>query len=407
MGVVWTDEREAQLVKMWHAGLTTSQIAAELGNVTRNAVVSKAARLGLQRRQAPPPVPRRAGWWSRRFGAGEVAEPPPVVPTLRPAAIEPLIRRDKLSLPTRLVKSDLDERAIKAALRALRQQLKELAADLAHAVNAGHSPNIDKRVISFLQKLSDRIPTGRPTQDVLFLLGHEQETLEHYAATANDEWPPLLSGRYLSVTRAFDRTLRQFPKWRLFKQNASRDRLTSEQTQRALELSVDFSHALCEPDAREQVDQQLPDTLNGLRQRLPSGTTDASEDLLAFDIVVRGSNELADDLITSMDNVVKLIADIALAGAKALFDAGVASSTLARDAAAAFWKTARPSIVDSAGKAGKAVGPRLILWCTRILRAAATVGAVKLTGLAGAIARLVDVFPDTFGWIHPILRFLQ
>jgi GcrA cell cycle regulator len=49
----WTDERIDALRKMWEAGQTASQIAEELGGVSRNAVIGKAHRLGLQSRPSP------------------------------------------------------------------------------------------------------------------------------------------------------------------------------------------------------------------------------------------------------------------------------------------------------------------------------------------------------------------
>ncbi|MGF7170286.1 GcrA cell cycle regulator [Sphingobium xanthum] len=49
----WTDERIEQLRQMWERGMTASQIADELGGVSRNAVIGKAHRLGLQARPSP------------------------------------------------------------------------------------------------------------------------------------------------------------------------------------------------------------------------------------------------------------------------------------------------------------------------------------------------------------------
>jgi GcrA cell cycle regulator len=49
-GVTWTDERVEQLKKLWSDGLSASQIAAEIGNVSRNAVIGKVHRLGLSGR---------------------------------------------------------------------------------------------------------------------------------------------------------------------------------------------------------------------------------------------------------------------------------------------------------------------------------------------------------------------
>ncbi|AKH41113.1 GcrA cell cycle regulator [Altererythrobacter atlanticus] len=49
----WTEERIATLTKMWEGGATASQIAEELGGVSRNAVIGKAHRLGLKSRPSP------------------------------------------------------------------------------------------------------------------------------------------------------------------------------------------------------------------------------------------------------------------------------------------------------------------------------------------------------------------
>ena len=46
----WTDERVELLKKLWSDGLSASQIAAELGGITRNAVIGKVHRLGLSGR---------------------------------------------------------------------------------------------------------------------------------------------------------------------------------------------------------------------------------------------------------------------------------------------------------------------------------------------------------------------
>ncbi len=49
----WTDERIERLKNMWAKGATASQIADELGGVSRNAVIGKAHRLGLEQRPSP------------------------------------------------------------------------------------------------------------------------------------------------------------------------------------------------------------------------------------------------------------------------------------------------------------------------------------------------------------------
>lgn len=49
----WTDDRIAILKELWDKGLSASQIATELGGVTRNAVIGKAHRMGLSSRPSP------------------------------------------------------------------------------------------------------------------------------------------------------------------------------------------------------------------------------------------------------------------------------------------------------------------------------------------------------------------
>jgi GcrA cell cycle regulator len=66
----WTDERVETLKKMWAEGQSASQIAKELGGVTRNAVIGKVHRLGL----------------SNRVGGGASEEEPEVAVAPAPAA---------------------------------------------------------------------------------------------------------------------------------------------------------------------------------------------------------------------------------------------------------------------------------------------------------------------------------
>lgn len=53
----WTDERVETLKKMWGDGQSASQIAKELGGVTRNAVIGKVHRLGLSNRAGTAAAP--------------------------------------------------------------------------------------------------------------------------------------------------------------------------------------------------------------------------------------------------------------------------------------------------------------------------------------------------------------
>jgi GcrA cell cycle regulator len=78
----WTDERIDRLKELWTQGNTASQIAEELGGVSRNAVIGKAHRLGLQAR--PSPVKAND---SAAAAVAPPAAPPEEAPA--PAAPEP------------------------------------------------------------------------------------------------------------------------------------------------------------------------------------------------------------------------------------------------------------------------------------------------------------------------------
>lgn len=88
----WTDERIATLKKMWEGGATASQIAEELGGVSRNAVIGKAHRLGLKSRPSPvkandkkKPAKKPA---AKPAPAAKKAAPPAPKPAPKPAAAE-------------------------------------------------------------------------------------------------------------------------------------------------------------------------------------------------------------------------------------------------------------------------------------------------------------------------------
>lgn len=56
---MWTTERVRRLTELWGAGHSASVIAADMGDVTRNAVIGKANRLGLAARRTKVASVRR------------------------------------------------------------------------------------------------------------------------------------------------------------------------------------------------------------------------------------------------------------------------------------------------------------------------------------------------------------
>ena len=83
----WTDERIERLTKMWEGGSTASQIAEDLGGVSRNAVIGKAHRLGLKAR--PSPVKPTEVPEPQARSAPPVAEPPRAVQAAPPRPAPP------------------------------------------------------------------------------------------------------------------------------------------------------------------------------------------------------------------------------------------------------------------------------------------------------------------------------
>jgi len=92
----WTEERVATLRKLWAEGLSASQIAKQLGGVTRNAVIGKVHRLGLAGRATPSRPAKRPVRAARPRVIGPSAPrlrmpssvPSVVIPDLEPLRLE-------------------------------------------------------------------------------------------------------------------------------------------------------------------------------------------------------------------------------------------------------------------------------------------------------------------------------
>jgi len=93
----WTEERVEILKKMWTEGKSASQIAKELGGVTRNAVIGKVHRLGLSNRtagaakpaakEAAPKDTGKSKGEARPAAASKPAQPAPKPAAERPAPV--------------------------------------------------------------------------------------------------------------------------------------------------------------------------------------------------------------------------------------------------------------------------------------------------------------------------------
>lgn len=95
----WTDERVGLLTRLWSEGHSASQIAGQLGGVTRNAVIGKVHRLKLEGRVKPAMVAQES-----------VALKPVVAP---PAAVQAVVDID---VPARVVASQASMRGVGRSL---------------------------------------------------------------------------------------------------------------------------------------------------------------------------------------------------------------------------------------------------------------------------------------------------
>jgi GcrA cell cycle regulator len=125
--MAWTEERIAKLKQGWEGGMTATQIAELLGEgVTRNAVIGKAHRLGLESRPSPvkaaaedstpraaPPAPVKAAEPPAppAARAEPVVEPPPVAPA--PMVAKPAAKPAKGGKQARTTLLDLNEKVCK------------------------------------------------------------------------------------------------------------------------------------------------------------------------------------------------------------------------------------------------------------------------------------------------------
>ena len=296
------------------------------------------------------------------------------VPIQKPAAVETLWFKGKLSVPKKPAKSNLSKKKFEATFAALRSELVELASD----VNA--EGNIDKRPADFLQRLANRISETAPRQDELFRLGHAETIFAGYAKIVTQEWPDFLAARYHAVALQFDRTMRQSPLWREFVANAARQTMSAEQIANSTLLATEAAKALQQEEAPAFVDPVVPRALEQLAEALPV-TSEGNE----RDVIEAGKDLLAADLVESVNNTLKPIAEVALSSA-----GGYADS---------FGK----SFKKAAKKQGAIDGEKALKWLRRIALGGAVAGAGSFVPFSNLIAK----FPEAFGWLERVLHVLK
>ena len=96
MLATWHDARVGTLRKLWAEGFSASQIAKQLGQTTRNAVIGKLHRMGLSYRITPARLLRRTRRTrpvdiaARRYGPPKITDRRPLADDVRIADLAPL-----------------------------------------------------------------------------------------------------------------------------------------------------------------------------------------------------------------------------------------------------------------------------------------------------------------------------
>jgi GcrA cell cycle regulator len=169
----WTDERVETLKKMWSEGQSASQIAKELGGVTRNAVIGKVHRLGLSNRAAPAKAPEKETVKAKPVEAPKkkVAEKDTSAPKPEPVTkvepketprIKPIITAGQ-PLPPQPSNSEISAEAL-AKLKELEKKAKKLK----------------------LMQLTERTckwPIGDPATEDFWFCGHPTQPGKPYCET--------------------------------------------------------------------------------------------------------------------------------------------------------------------------------------------------------------------------------
>jgi GcrA cell cycle regulator len=168
----WTEERIDRLKKMWADGATASQIADELGGVSRNAVIGKAHRLGLEQR----PSPVKPGEEKEKKAAPAPAAAAKPAPRAEAAAPRQQASTGLSPAPARALPTELQYRSIGPG-GFIRQGPGEQQAPIPPApprrlVPAKPSPEVADK--TGLLELNDRIckwPIGHPGEPDFYFCG--------------------------------------------------------------------------------------------------------------------------------------------------------------------------------------------------------------------------------------------
>ncbi len=161
--MAWTDERVEQLKTLWTEGMSASQIAKELGGVTRNAVIGKVHRLGLSsRNQGKPEAAEKPA------EPGVAAVAPKVKPVARAPEPEAPVHKEVASEPVEASDEKLSD--LPAAVTAPEGMVtipSENQVDIAEIDRDAH-----KLGLMDLTERTCKWPIGDPSRGEFYFCGH-------------------------------------------------------------------------------------------------------------------------------------------------------------------------------------------------------------------------------------------
>lgn len=186
----WTDERIATLRELWEQGLSASQIAGKLGNITRNAVIGKVHRLGLSGRPSPVRTDRAATPAAAPAAPVAVAPAAPAPqaparpaeahqPHILPAGPAPGAAPAPAARPVRLVTTTSADVAAQAAPKPRILPANPAPAERAPAPRAAAPAEPEPMVRATLLSINDRMckwPVGDPGDAGFHFCGRRAQT---------------------------------------------------------------------------------------------------------------------------------------------------------------------------------------------------------------------------------------
>lgn len=186
----WTDERVEVLKTMWGEGRSASQIAKELGGVTRNAVIGKVHRLGLSNRASPA---AKAPVKEKPLVKETMSKPAPAA--AKPDPIAEIMASKPVQLPLR-----------KPIIKAGQPLPPQPSANEVSAEALANVKEIEKSAKRLtLMELTERTckwPVGDPATDEFWFCGHAVQTGKPYCeAHVSVAFQPMSSRRDRRASR--------------------------------------------------------------------------------------------------------------------------------------------------------------------------------------------------------------